>query len=146
MRKKAILLLVAVLLTAGAGFHLVAATAQEAEVTKAHDAFRENWVKFDADAIGKMLADDFVWIARNGVFGDKASMVDDFRRHAMTKPDHSESVRVRMYGDTGIVTAVNFGTMPSGNGASKTGTTEVWVRRGSGWIMASFQGTDLPKQ
>jgi hypothetical protein len=104
------LITAALAIVAGVGFDLRAATAQDAEVTKAHDAFRARWAQYDADAIGKMLAEDFFWISRAGTIGDKASMVEAFRQRRMAKIDHSENLRVRMYGDTGVVTAVNFGS------------------------------------
>jgi ketosteroid isomerase-like protein len=117
---------------------------QDAEVMKVHTTFRDNWVKYDADAIGKMMADDIVWIGRTGTINDKAAMIEAFRQKRMTKSDHSKDVKVRMYGNVAIITEVNIGTSPDGTAPANTASTEVWNKKGNTWLLISFQGTIAP--
>ena len=130
---------------AGAGLDLrIAMAQQDTAVFAAHRAFKASWAKYDADAIGKMLSDDFIWIGRNGVISDKAGMIMAFRERTMTAPDHSEKQRVRVYGTVAVLTEVDFGSNPTTKAPGNTAVTEVWSKKGDGWILVSFQGTAAP--
>ena len=74
-------------------------------IAVAHDWDRA-MVGNDAEAIGRYMADDWVIIGPDGRVGDKATFLGLVRSGALTHDVMtSEDFRVRVYGDTAVVTA-----------------------------------------
>ena len=97
--------------------------------------------KYDVDALGKMMRDDFVSVNPDGVVQnlreylialDKSPAAEKEAR-AKVKPTVS-TVRVRMYGDTAVVTGAISFPAPK---ASSTRFTHVWVKSGDNWYLCT---------
>jgi ketosteroid isomerase-like protein len=70
----------------------------------------EEWdramVENDADAIGRYMADDWIIIGSDGSVGDKSTFLQLVRSGTLSHDEMtSEDLRVRVYGDTAVVTA-----------------------------------------
>ena len=60
----------------------------------------------DAEAIGRFMADDWVIIGSDGYVGDKASFLGLVKSGTLTHDVmESEDLKVRVYGDTAVITA-----------------------------------------
>jgi hypothetical protein len=58
-----------------------------------------------------------------------------------TQPD---SISVRVYGDTGILTAILEGKSADGALTFRSRILKTFVRRGGQWYLVAMQGTPLP--
>lgn len=70
----------------------------------------EEWdramVENDAEAIGRYMAEDWIIIGSDGRVGDKPTFLDLIRSGTLSHDEMtSEDIRVRVYGDTAVVTA-----------------------------------------
>ena len=110
-------------------------------------AWSEAFLRHDLEAISRLLADDFVGIDGRGVVSDKAAELEEARSPASgsTAPvlvgEQLSDTRVRVYGDTAILTAVN--TARFSDSTIRYRRTTVWVRRGNRWQCVSFHGSRI---
>jgi ketosteroid isomerase-like protein len=96
----------------------------------------------DAQLVNTLWADDLVWIGINA----KASSKPE-RLAGMKTPDPSvisaknNEMKVRIYGDTAVVTVSSTWTTRSGNVDSKVDymATHVWTKRRGKWQLVSAQ-------
>jgi ketosteroid isomerase-like protein len=63
-------------------------------------------VENDAEAIGRYMAEDWIIIGSDGSIGDKPTFLQLIKSGTLSHDEMtSEDVRVRVYGDTAVVTA-----------------------------------------
>lgn len=76
------------------------------EVLRVADEWDRAMVENDVDAIGRYMAEDWIIVGSDGSVGDKPSFLQLVRSGALTHDEMtSEDLRVRVYGDTAVVTA-----------------------------------------
>jgi ketosteroid isomerase-like protein len=141
-------LVVATLL--GLGANQVSGSASE-QVAASERAWSEAFLRHDLQAISQLLADDFIGIDGRGVVSDKAAELEEARPPSpgTTAPvlvsEQLSEIRVRIYGDTAVLTATNTARFSSNRNDStvRYRRTTVWVRRGGRWQCVSFHGSRI---
>jgi ketosteroid isomerase-like protein len=124
---------------------------KEGEVVASERAWSEAFLRHDLEALSRLLADDFVGVDGRGVVSDKAGELEEARppkpgaSGAVLVGERLSDVRVRLYGDTAILTAVNTARFSSAEGEStvRYRRTTVWVRRDGRWQCVSFHGSRI---
>src|SRR5678815_1619146 len=83
-------------------------TAEE-EFLKLEKAFAEAIVKNDLEGIGRLVTDDWIIIDSDGGIVDRTRFFEVIKSGALThEMMESEDFRVRVYGDSAVVTAVSY--------------------------------------
>jgi ketosteroid isomerase-like protein len=78
----------------------------EAELIGVTNEWDRAMVENDAEAIGRYMADDWTIIGSDGSVGDKATFLGLVKSGALTHDVmESDDLKVRLYGDTAVVTA-----------------------------------------
>ncbi|HEX8559366.1 MAG TPA: nuclear transport factor 2 family protein [Pyrinomonadaceae bacterium] len=101
----------------------------------------------DARALGRVLADDFVYRAPGSEIGRA-----DFLKGVASLPGRilsveGEDLRVSVYGETAVLTGVQRSRVRTDDGAEHSSVvafTDVFVRRGGRWRLALAYGVELP--
>ncbi len=127
-----------------AGFTLAASAAAASDDTQALLSLEHRWlaagVQRDTAALKKILADDFLDVTFKGTLRDKADHLK-----ATLAPVHIQQslddLKVRIYGNTGIVTGVDVGTGPDGLTSYRLRFTDVFVKHAGHWQAVSAQET-----
>ena len=108
----------------------------EQELVRLEDEWGRAMVQNDAEAIGRFMADDWTIVGPDGSVSDKAAFLELVRSGALTHDvmDANE-VKVRVYGDTAVVTArgVSGGRYRGQAFRVVERVSDVWVRTGGGW-------------
>lgn len=139
----------ALLLTLTAAPGLVAqVAASPADTIRAlEDSRTQAVLHADTAALARMVADDFVEIARTGQLRTKSDNIRDLAsgRLRLLTLEH-DSVTVRMYGDVGVLTAIarQTGTFAGFPFAGNIRYTRIFVRRDGRWQAVLMQQTPLP--
>ena len=121
----------------------------EEELLKLEKEFTEAIVKNDAEGIGRFLADDWVIIDADGAIIDKARFLGVIKSgdlsHQMME---SDEVRVRIYGDTAIVTGLTAtnGKFIGEEFSTQERGTDVFVKQDGRWRCVFSQLTRFCKQ
>ena len=114
------------------------------EILKMEKDFEQAVIKNDADAVARFLHDDWIIIDPDGGIVDKERFLAVIRSGALThEVMKSEDVKVRIYGDTAVVTALTV-TTGAYNGQSFTTrerATDVLVKTAGQWQTVSSQLT-----
>jgi ketosteroid isomerase-like protein len=127
-----------------------AANNVEKAVMDLERSYRDAVAKQDVQALGRILAEDFIATSSRGEIRDKTKEIDDIKPSADYKmEDFSlEDIRVRVFGDTAIVTGRSI-LQVAFRGQSSTSNfryTRVYVKRKGLWLVVSQQLTRLPQQ
>jgi ketosteroid isomerase-like protein len=110
-------------------------------------AWSDAFIRHDLKAIDLLLADDFVGIDGRGVVSDKAAELEEAKppprggSNPVLVGEQLSDVRVRMYGDAAVLTAIN--TVQFSDSTIRYRRTTVWVRRGDRWQCVSFHGSRI---
>jgi len=120
-------------------------------VVASERAWSEAFLKHDLQTISRLLADDFVGIDGRGVVSDKTAELEEAKPPSpgTTDPilvsEQLSDIRVRIYGDTAVLTAINTAHFSSQRGDSSVRyrRTTVWVRREDRWQCVSFHGSRI---
>jgi len=107
------------------------ANAAQQEVTAAVTAWNAAAQKGDTAALRRMIDDDFVGTSFSGTLVYKDDIIPE--GGGSTFPESLiEGLQVRVFGDTAVaIGAVIF----KGGGPGKVRFTQVWAKRGDGWVM-----------
>jgi ketosteroid isomerase-like protein len=108
----------------------------EEELLKLEKAFAEAIVKNDLNGIGQLVTDDWVIIDPNGEIVDRARFFEVIKSGALTHAImESEDFRVRVYGDSALVTAVTRtkGKFMGQEFTTRERATDVFVKRDGRW-------------
>ncbi|HEX8142986.1 MAG TPA: DUF4440 domain-containing protein [Pyrinomonadaceae bacterium] len=128
--------------------------AVEQEVLRAERAQLDAYIKQDAAAWERLVADGFILTsAGNGVGGStttKEAMLD-FLKQAPVDPTLTltpEGSQVRIFGDTAIITGrmIERRTEDGRAGSSTHRYTSTWIKRGGRWQLAAEQRVTIPGQ
>jgi ketosteroid isomerase-like protein len=108
----------------------------EEELLKLEKEFAEAIVKNDPEAIARLIADDWVIIDPNGEIVDRARFFEVIKSGALTHDMmESEDFRVRVYGNSAVVTAKTStkGKFMGQEFSTHERATDVFVRRDGRW-------------
>jgi ketosteroid isomerase-like protein len=106
------------------------------EVLGLEKEFSEAIVKNDAGAVGRILADDWIIIDPDGSMIDRARFLDVIKSGALThEMMESDDTRVRIYGNTAIVTALTTtkGKFSRQSFTTQERATDVLVKLNGRW-------------
>jgi uncharacterized protein (TIGR02246 family) len=121
----------------------------EAELNRLEDLRYEAMKNADAQTMGELFADEFVYQTLQGVTHTKSSYIGvitsgDVKINTFKR----ENSRVRFYGDTAIVMATTHLDIAFKGEARQLSLfyTNVWVKRDGRWQLVARQSTALPKK
>ena len=108
----------------------------EEELLKLEEAFAEAIVKNDLEGIGRLVADDWIIIDPNGEIIDRTRFFEVIKSGALTHDTmESEDFRVRVYGDSAVVTGITRtkGRFMGQEFSTQERATDVFVKRDRRW-------------
>ena len=108
----------------------------EEEVLKLEEAFSEAIVGNDVEAIGRLVADDWIKVDPNGEILERARFFEVIQSGALTHDMmKSENFRIRAYGDSAVVTALlrTKGKFKGQEFTTRERATDVFVKRDRRW-------------
>ena len=111
-------------------------TGEAEELLKLEKAFAEAIVKNDLEGIGRLVTDDWIIIDPNGEIVDRARFFEVIKSGALTHDMmESEDFRVRVYGDSAVVTGVirTKGKFMGQEFSTQERATDVFVKRDGRW-------------
>ena len=123
------------------------------EIESLERALSAAFLKHDTATIARILADDYVGIDGRGVVSGKSDEIEEAKTPATgTTPggyvvlgEELSAVRVRLYGDTAVLTATNTARIED-QGKETTvryRRTTVYVRRKGKWQCVTFHGSRI---
>jgi ketosteroid isomerase-like protein len=107
----------------------------EEELLKVEKEFAETIVTNDLEGLGRLVADDWI-VDPNGKIVDRTRFFEVIKSGALTHDMmESEDLRVRVYGDSAVVTAVTRtkGKFMGQEFSTQERATDVFVRRDGRW-------------
>jgi ketosteroid isomerase-like protein len=119
------------------------------EILKLEREFSQAIVNNDAEAVGKFLADDWIIVDPDGGIIDKERFLGVIKSGALThEMMESEDTRVRIYGDTAIVTALTTtrGKFSGQAFTTQERATDVFVKQNGRWQCALSHLTRFTKK
>jgi ketosteroid isomerase-like protein len=108
----------------------------EEELLKREEAFAEAIVKNDLEGIGRLVADDWIIIDANGEIVERTRFLEVIKSGALAHEImESEDFRVRVYGDSAVVTGITRtkGRFMGQEFSTQERATDVFVRRAGRW-------------
>jgi ketosteroid isomerase-like protein len=108
----------------------------EEELLKLEHEFGQAMIKNDADAIGRFLADDWIIIDPDGGIIDRTRFLDVIKSGTLShEAMDSHDLRVRIYGNAAIVTALTTskGKFMGQEFTTKERATDVFVKDSGRW-------------
>jgi len=121
----------------------------EEELLKLEKAFAEAIVKNDLEGIGRLVADDWIIIDPNGEIVDRTRFFEVIKSGALTHDMmESEDLRIRVYGDSVVVTGVTRtkGKFMGQEFSTQERATDVFVKRDGRWQCVLTHLTRFPKK
>lgn len=112
------------------------ASEAEEELLKIEKEFAETIVCNDLERLGRVVADDWIIIDPNGEIVDRARFFEVIKSGFLThEAMESEDLRVRIYGDSAVVTAVTRtkGKFMGQDFSTQERATDVFVKRDGRW-------------
>ena len=122
---------------------------QEDEVLKLEKEFSQAIVSNDAEAVGRFLAHDWIIIDPDGGIIDRATFLGVMKSGALThEMMESNDTRVRIYGNTAIVTALTTtkGKFSGQAFTTQERATDVFVQQNGRWECALSHLTRFAKK
>lgn len=122
-------------------------SAAEEELLKVEKEFTETIVTNDLERLGRLVADDWIIIDPNGEIVDRARFFEVIKSGSLTHETmESEDLRVRVYGDNAVVTAVTRtkGKFMGQEFSTQERATDVFVKRDGRWQCVLTHLTRLP--
>ena len=119
------------------------------EIIKLGKEFGQAIIKNDPEAIGQFLADDWIIIDPDGGIVEKSRFLGVVKSGALTHERmDSDDVRVRIYGETAVVTALTTtkGKFMGQEFTSKERATDIFVKREGRWQCVLSQLTRYAKK
>jgi ketosteroid isomerase-like protein len=121
----------------------------EEELLKLENEFAEAIVRNDLEGIGRLVADDWIIIEPDGGIVDRARFFEVIKSGALThEMMESENLRVRVYGDSAVVTAITRtkGKFMRQEFSTQERATDVFVKRDGRWQCVLTHLTRFPKK
>jgi uncharacterized protein (TIGR02246 family) len=126
---------------------LLAAGGAEQELRALETARTEAIRAGDSATLEKLYADDFRGVTSGGQTVDKASILEVLKRAAGGLPAEIEDLKVRIHGDTAVVTGLIRLSALSQEGRVAVNSfryTHIYARRDGRWQMIAGQSTNVP--
>ena len=111
-------------------------TGEAEELLKLEKAFADAIVKNDLEAIGRLVGDEWIIIDPDGQIVDRTRFFEVIKSGALThEMMESEDFRVRVYGDSAVVTAITStkGKFMGQDFSTQERATDVFVKRDGRW-------------
>ena len=108
----------------------------EEELLKLERAFADAIIKNDLESIGRIVADDWIIVDANGEIVDRTRFFEVIKSGALTHDImESEDFRVRVYGESAMVTAITStkGKFMGQEFSTRERATDVFVKRDGRW-------------
>jgi ketosteroid isomerase-like protein len=108
----------------------------EEELLKVEKEFAKTIVSNDLEGLGRLVTDDWIIIDPNGEMVDRARFFEVIKSGALTHDMmESEDLRVRVYGDSAVVTAVTRtkGKFMGQEFSTQERATDVFVKHDGQW-------------
>ena len=108
----------------------------EEELLTLEKAFADAIVRNDLEGIGRLVTDDWIIIDPNGEIVDRARFFEVIKSGALTHDMmESEDFRVRVYGDSAVVTGLTRtkGKFMGREFSTRERATDVFVKRDGRW-------------
>jgi ketosteroid isomerase-like protein len=121
----------------------------EQELLKLEQVFAEAILKNDVEALGRVVTDDWVIIDPNGEIIDRTRFFEVIKSGALTHDRmESEDFRVRIYGDSAVVTGITStkGKFMGQEFSTRERATDVLVKRDGRWRCVLTHLTRFPKK
>ena len=121
----------------------------EEELLKVEKEFAETIVNNDLEGLGRVVADDWIIIDPNGEIVDRARFFEIIKSGSLTHEImESDDLRVRIYGDSAVVTAVTRtkGKFMGQEFSTQERATDVFVKRDGRWRCVITHLTRFPKK
>jgi len=121
----------------------------EEELLKLERAFADAIIKNDLEGIGRIVADDWIIVDPNGEIVDRTRFFEVIKSGALTHDImESEDFRVRVYGDSAVVTAITStkGKFMGQEFSTRERATDVFVKREGRWQCVLTHLTRLPEK
>lgn len=122
---------------------------EEEEVLRLEKEFSQAIVKNDAGAVGRFLADDWIIIDPDGGIIDRTRFLGVIESGALThEMMESADIRVRIYGNAAIVTALTTtrGKFSGQVFTTQERATDVFVKQNGRWRCAISQLTRFTRK
>ncbi len=148
-------LLASLMLALGTGTALAQAegqklsAAEEAvmELLTLNQVYDDALIEGDTATLGDLYADDFTYTSTGGEILNKTQQIELIRSGKLKiESGASESVEIRVYGSTGVVTGY-FRAQGQSDGQPFNSTERfisVWVKDGPRWQLVAEQATEVP--
>jgi ketosteroid isomerase-like protein len=111
-------------------------TEMEEELLKLERAFADAIIKNDLESIGRIVADDWIIVDPNGEIVDRRRFFEVIKSGALTHDImESEDFRVRVYGESAVVTAITStkGKFMGQEFSTRERATDAFVKRDGRW-------------
>lgn len=121
----------------------------EEEILRLEEEFGEAIVRNDAEAIGRLLADDWIIIDADGGIIDRPRFLSVIESGALSHEGmNSDDFRVRIYGKTAIATALTTskGKYMGQEFTARERATDVFVKVNGRWQCVLSQLTRFTKK
>lgn len=123
-------------------------TSLQMEITRVEEEWHSAMTRHDADAVDRILADEFISVGGNGKSQNKAETIANLKKsEAVYEYFTPYDLDVRQYGNTVVVVgrSRSKGHYPGGNQfMSEYRWTDVFVKRGGRWQCVAAQVTSVP--
>jgi ketosteroid isomerase-like protein len=119
------------------------------EILRMEKDFGQAVIKNDADAVGQFVTDDWIIIDPDGGVIDKARFLGVIKSGALTHEQmDSDDVRIRVYADTAIATALTRtkGKFMGQDFTTEERATDVLVKKDGRWQIVFSQLTRFSKK
>ena len=121
---------------------------EEQVLIKLEREWNEAYKNGTKEVLERVMAEDFIFIDEESKINPKAPYIESILQTVKVESYKLDEIKVRIYGDTGIVTAVWVGKLTiSGkvfDGAWRF--TDVFVKRRGHWVCITSQETRVPKK
>jgi ketosteroid isomerase-like protein len=121
----------------------------EEKLLKIEKEFAQAIVRNDLEGIGRIVADEWIIIEPNGDIVDRARFFEVIKSGALTHDMmESKDFRVRVYGDSAVVTAVTCtkGKFMGQEFSTQERATDVFVKRDGRWQCVLTHLTRFPNK
>jgi ketosteroid isomerase-like protein len=121
----------------------------EEKLLKIEKEFAQAIVSNDLEGIGRLVADDWIFIDPNGDIVDRTRFFEVIKSGALTHDMmESEDFRVRVYGDSAVVTGLTRtkGRFMGQEFSTQERATDVFVKRDDRWQCVLTHLTRLPNK
>ena len=121
----------------------------EEELLKVEKEFAQAIVTNDLEGIGRLVADDWIIIDPDGGIVERTRFFEVIKSGALTHDMmESEDLRVRVYGESAVVTGVTRtkGKFMGQEFSTQERATDVFVRRDGRWQCVLTHLTRFPKK